>query len=53
MSATTRRLSAVTEPYTVIQPTQRWLIVDGEYYRETVVQAADGQRRIYAIRDAA
>lgn len=53
MTATVRRLRSVREPYTVIQPTQRWRIVDGQSYRETVVRTADGQLRLYAIRDAA
>jgi len=53
MNATATRRRRAAAPFTVVQPTQRWRIVDGVYYRETVVRTATGELRLYGIRDAA
>lgn len=37
------------EPYTVVQWTQHWCIIDGAFYREAIVRLADGTHRLYAI----
>lgn len=43
----------ITQPYTVVQPTQRWRRIGQQWYRETIVKLADGSLRLYAIRDEA
>ena len=53
MNATATRRRRAAAPFTVVQPTQRWRVIDGATYRETVVRTVTGELRLYAIRDAA
>jgi hypothetical protein len=37
--------------FVIVEPTNRWRVRDGVYYRECVCQLADGRRRLLGIRD--
>jgi hypothetical protein len=37
--------------YVLISRTNHWRIVEGEFFRDCVVQLADGQRRVVGVRD--
>ena len=51
MSTLTARRRKSPAPYRVLQITQHWTIQDGTFYRDCVVQLADGSIRLYGIRD--
>lgn len=52
MSAlTARRRLAAAPAYRIVQLTQHWTIAGGTFYRDCVVELADGSLRLYSIRD--
>ena len=38
-------------PYLVVERTQHWRIIDGRFYRDCVVQLADGRQQLRSVRD--
>ena len=36
---------------TIVQPTQRWRLINGSWHRECVVRRPDGALHLYEIRD--
>lgn len=54
MTATFRRPRVSRRPsYTVLEWRQTWHILEGSHYREAVVRRADGELRLFWIRDDA
>lgn len=37
--------------YVLVSRTNHWRIVDGEFFRDCVVELADGRRRVLGVRD--
>jgi hypothetical protein len=37
--------------FVLVERTNHWRIVDGEFFRDCVVQLADGHRRVVGVRD--
>jgi hypothetical protein len=48
---TFRRNRRRSPRYVVVERSQHWRLVDGVFYRDCVVQLADGRRRLVGVRD--